>query len=246
MEKKTAHSQSTWLRQNAAKIVALVFWLCLIAAYQWYSRVNQLTPLQTVQLLLDFFANSLWGAIIYIFIYAVRPLILFPATLISLAAGFVYGPLWGVLMVIIASNISSSIAYLVGRFFGSGLIAERKNNGWAERYASRMRANSFETILTMRFIFLPYDLVSYLAGFLRIHYWPFILATALGSIPGTMAFVWFGASVERFDGGLPSLNPLTLAASVAIFVVSLLLSRAFKKRETTASNLSNLANGRGN
>ena len=85
--------------------------------------------------------------------------------------------------------------------------------------------------MIMRFIFLPYDMVSYLAGFLRIHYWPFILATALGSIPGTIAFVLFGASIEHFDGGLPSLNPNILAASVVIFIVSIALSRLFKKRE---------------
>jgi len=95
-----------------------------------------------------------------------------------------------------------------------------------------MRENSFETVMVMRFIFLPYDAVSYLAGFLRIKYLPFILATALGSIPGTMAFIGFGASIERFDGALPKLNPVTLGFSFAIFVVSLALSRMFKKRET--------------
>lgn len=50
-------------------------------------------------------------------------------------------------------------------------------------------ANSFETVLIMRFIFLPYDLVNYLAGILRIDLKAFILATLLGSIPGTIAFV---------------------------------------------------------
>jgi uncharacterized membrane protein YdjX (TVP38/TMEM64 family) len=74
-------------------------------------------------------------------------------------------------------------------------------------------------------------MVSYLAGFLRIKYLPFILATALGSIPGTIAFVGFGASVESFDGGLPSLNPVTLGVSLAIFIVSIALSRLFKKKE---------------
>jgi uncharacterized membrane protein YdjX (TVP38/TMEM64 family) len=97
-----------------------------------------------------------------------------------------------------------------------------------------MRENSFETVMIMRFIFLPYDAVSYLAGFLRIKYLPFILATALGSIPGTMAFIGFGASIETFDGVLPKLNPVTLGFSVAIFIVSIALSRIFKKREGTS------------
>ncbi len=83
--------------------------------------------------------------------------------------------------------------------------------------------------------FLPYDAVSYLAGFLEIRYWPFILATALGSIPGTIAFVGFGASIEAFDGALPALNPRTLAFSALIFLASIALSRLFKMRETDAA-----------
>jgi uncharacterized membrane protein YdjX (TVP38/TMEM64 family) len=85
--------------------------------------------------------------------------------------------------------------------------------------------------MIMRFIFLPYDAVSYLAGFLRIKFWPFILATALGSIPGTIAFIGFGASIESFNGALPKLNPVTLGVSVVIFIISIALSRMFKKKE---------------
>ena len=48
-------------------------------------------------------------------------------------------------------------------------------HGLIERYARRNAFNSFETVMIMRFIFLPYDAVSYLAGFLRIEFWPFIL-----------------------------------------------------------------------
>jgi uncharacterized membrane protein YdjX (TVP38/TMEM64 family) len=81
--------------------------------------------------------------------------------------------------------------------------------------------------------------VSYLAGFLKTHYWAFILATALGSIPGTIAFVGFGASIETFDGTTPKLNPVTLGFSVAIFILSIALSRMFKKREMVSeSNVS--------
>jgi pyruvate/2-oxoglutarate dehydrogenase complex dihydrolipoamide dehydrogenase (E3) component/uncharacterized membrane protein YdjX (TVP38/TMEM64 family) len=181
--------------------------------------------------MLAFMQNGVWGALIYVILYAIRPLILFPSTLLTLAGGFVFGPALGVIYTVIASNISSTIAYFVGHFFGEGLLKDDGSDGLIQRYARRMRENSFETVMVMRFIFLPYDAVSYLAGFLRIKYLPFILATALGSIPGTMAFIGFGASIETFDGTLPKLNPATLGFSFAIFIVSILLSRMFKKRE---------------
>ncbi len=230
----TPSKERPWVLQHAQKLVALVFWAALIIGYQWYASVNQLSPLEVVQRLLAFMNSGFWGPLVYIGLYAVRPLILFPSTVLTLAGGFVYGPVLGVLYTVIASNISSTIAYFVGRYFGEGLLKEGDGDNLIQRYAARMRANSFETVMVMRFIFLPYDAVSYLAGFLKIEYWPFILATALGSVPGTMAFIGFGASIEKFDGSLPQLNPVTLGFSVAIFLVSIALSRIFKKREGTS------------
>jgi len=189
-------SPKSWFQAHAQKLIALLFWVLLIAGYQWYANVNNLSPLQVVQRLLDFMTNGFWGPIIYIILYAIRPLILFPSTVLTLAGGFVYGPVLGVLYTVIASNISSTIAYFVGHFFGEDMLKDDGSDNLIQRYARRMRENSFETVMVMRFIFLPYDAVSYLAGFLRIKYFPFILATALGSIPGTMAFIGFGASIE--------------------------------------------------
>lgn len=220
-----------FMQRNGQKIVALLFWVGLIVLYQWYASTNNLSPLQVVQQMLDFMKNGVWGVVIYILLYSVRPLILFPSTILTLAGGFVFGPFLGVLYTIVASNISSTIAFYVGQFFGEGLLKDDGSEGWIQRYARRMRENSFETVMTMRFIFLPYDLVSYLAGFLKIKFIPFILATALGSIPGTIAFVGFGASIEAFDGALPKLNPVTLGFSILIFIASIFLSRMFKKRE---------------
>jgi len=223
--------EKTFLQKHGSKFPALLFWIGLIVAYNWYATTNSLSPLEVVQSALDFMTDSLWGPLIYIVLYAIRPLILFPSTIITLAGGFVFGPFLGVFYTIIASNISSTIAFFVGQYFGEGLFKDDGSDGLLQRYARRMRENSFETVMIMRFIFLPYDAVSYLAGFLRIKYLPFILATALGSIPGTIAFVGFGASIESLDSGLPSLNPVTLGVSAGIFVISIALSRLFKKRE---------------
>jgi uncharacterized membrane protein YdjX (TVP38/TMEM64 family) len=236
MEVENNPPVTPWLREHAAKLPALLFWVALIIAYQWYASANDLSPLEVVQRLLDFMTTGLWGPLVYIGLYIVRPLILFPSTVLTLAGGFVFGPVLGVLYTILASNASSTVAFFVGRYFGEGLFKDDGSNGLIQRYARRMRENSFETVMVMRFIFLPYDAVSYLAGFLKIRYWPFILATALGSIPGTIAFVGFGASIETFDGAIPQFNPLTLGFSIAIFIVSIALSRMFKKREAKAES----------
>ena len=216
--------------QKGQKWAALAFWVLAFAAYQWYAWQNDLSPLDVVQRLIDFFSASFYGPLLFILIYTLRPLLLFPATLLTIAAGFVFGPILGVVLIVIGSNASAMLAYVVGRFFGQGLLSEGQAGGIVQRYTTRLRENSFETVFLLRLLFVPYDLVNYLAGFLRIRWVPFIVATALGALPGTLAFTLFGASIERFDGGIPSINPWVLVASVALFLVSLGLSRLIKRR----------------
>ena len=95
-----------------------------------------------------------------------------------------------------------------------------------------MRANGFEAVLAARLTFLPFNLVSYLAGFLRDGWKPFILASVLGSLPGALSFVLLGASVGMdFAEDIPALDPCVLTASVILLVGSLVLSGYLKGRE---------------
>lgn len=216
--------------------MALLLWLLLIGAYVWYTRANNLSGLDAVRQLLDLFRSSAIGPVIYIAIYTVRPLIFFSAAVLTLAAGFVFGPVWGIVYAMLGGNLSALFAYAIGYFFGKDVLADDASDGVLQRYVRRMRQNSFETVLIMRFLFLPFDAVSYLAGFLRINWRSFILASMLGSIPGGVAIALAGASGNFDESGL-SLDPRMLAVAVVLFVLSLLFSRYMRRREqTTASD----------
>ncbi len=237
MSGSPAPSQATtpsFVQKHATKLIALSFWLVILGGYGYYTATGGLSPLESFKRTLDFMANSPFGPLLFVVLYTLRPLILFSAVVLTLGAGFLFGPVWGVVLTVIGANLGASLAYLIGRTLGRGVLAATTNNDASpvRRYAERLRNHSFETVLTMRFIFLPYDLVNYLAGFLKVRYTAFILATILGSLPGTVAFVLFGASTDGdFSSGLPSFNPAVLIASVVIFTVSLGLSRFFKRRE---------------
>ncbi|NJL05787.1 MAG: TVP38/TMEM64 family protein [Chloroflexaceae bacterium] len=227
----------TFWQKHGQKLAALTFWLILIGAVVAYASSNNLTPLQAVQQLVDAL-RSPFGGLLYILLYTLRPLIFFPATLLTIAGGSIFGVWWGIILTVIGSNLSATVAYGLGRWFGGDLFQADPNStasGFVATWAERMRANAFDTVLIMRFLFLPYDLVNYLAGFLRIGYPGFILATIIGSLPGTVSIVLFGASIqiERLEEGVsPSLDPLTFGISVVLFVGSLAFSRWLKQRET--------------
>ena len=230
-----AEEQNSFLQQHGTKLLALLFWTVLVGGYYLYANANNLTLADSLQLIVDFLTASLLGPVFYIVIYALRPLIFFPATVLTLLGGFLFGPI-GILWTIIGSNASALVAYTVGRYFGSGVLEGEEETNVIQKYTQRMRQNSFETVLIMRLLFLPYDLVNYAAGFLKIKWQPFILATAIGSIPGTISFVLLAGSFGTLDelvAGDFQVNPLTLIFSVALILVSIGLSRFIKRREAS-------------
>lgn len=221
-------------RRHGTKIATLGLWVIVVGGYYLYARQNDLTFNDAVTAIAEFLTESIYGPLLYMVIYALRPLFFFPATILTLLGGFLFGPI-GIIYTIIGSNSSAMVAYGVGRYFGRGVLEDEDENGFVQRYAQRMRDNSFETILIMRLIFLPYDLVNYAAGFLRINWKAFLAATAIGSVPGTVSFVLLGASFGTLDellAGEISLNPITLISSVAIIGLSLALSRYVRRRES--------------
>ena len=218
------------LKRHGQKLILLLFWGGLAGGFWLYARQTSLTPLEVVQELIRLASDSVWGPVIYVGAYAIRPLLLFPSALLSVAAGYIFGPVWGVVYAVLGSNASASVDYFLAYTFGQGVL--ENGSGLFNRYTERLRNNSFETVLIMRLLFLPYDSVSLLVGFLRIGWLGFALATLLGGLPGSLAFVLFGASIEgEFGGGTPSLQPWTLAMAVALFVLSLGLSRYLRYRE---------------
>lgn len=220
---------------NHQKIIAVLFWAVVVGGYAAYAWINDMTPVDAVQGLADFLASPI-GPLLFIVAYAVRPLLFFSATVLTIAAGSIFGPLWAIVLTVVASNLSAMVAYFVGRYFGNGFIQDDNATGFVQRYSKRLRQESFSTVMVMRLLFLPYDLVNYLCGFLKIEWKSFLLASAIGSIPGTISFVLLGASIDIRNGiGDIQLNPWALVGSVALILVSLTVSRYLRRRELNST-----------
>ena len=225
-------------------------WIAAVVGWRWFQQSEGLSTIETAQRLVDEIDGVWWGLLAYAVAYLLRPLLLFPASIITIAAGLLFGPVVGVLIVVVAANASAMLAYGIGRLLagerpdaattgghaargqasGQGADDDEAQAGLIARWGDRMRTNSFEAVFLMRLLFLPYDLVNYASGALRIRWTSFLLATALGTLPGTIAFVLLGASIERLDDGLGGINPWTIVASVALFLASLGIARVARSR----------------
>ncbi len=134
--------------------------------------------------------------LIYIGVYTVRPVLLLPALLLNLSAGLLFGPWKGMFFLVLGGMGCACFCYLAGRFGGGSWLLESFGGSWGRRLSNYLtRENSFVKMLWLRTVpIFPYDPVSILAGSAGVPLKTYIGATALGMLPGAVAYNFLAAS----------------------------------------------------
>ncbi len=142
---------------------------------------------------------GLVGFLLYALAYVVGTVLLFPATLLTLGSGFLYGPVWGTVLVSPASVAGATMAFILSRSFAREWIAEKVQK--YPRFAAIDRAvgrRSFKTVLLLRLqpINLPFALLNYALGLTSVRLRDYVLASWLGMLPATILYVYAGSVVR--------------------------------------------------
>lgn len=159
-----------------------------------------------------------WGPCLYILGNIVRPFFFFPAIVLAVAGGLAFGPLWGTVYLVIGTAFGAALCFSVARLLGRDRL-KRYWSAWTTLadFDDRAARHGFKTILLLRLApVFPWDAVSFLAGLSKVRFWPYTSATVLGSIPGAIAFSYFGNAMFQ------SLTTAVLVAAL-IIIASLYL-----------------------
>ncbi len=202
----------------------LTLWLLLLLGLWIGSWQQGKTPLVLLRDALAALQDDPLAPLLLGFIYLLRPLFLLPVSVLTVATGALFGAVWGALYAGVATLVTATLAYLLGRLFGDGLPSEAQQ-GWV----GRLKAYPFETVLLSRVLFVPGDLVNYLAGYLRVSVVAFIGATAVGGMPGLLIGVLAGASLES-TAATSGVNLSYLLASALLLAISLAVSWWMRRR----------------
>lgn len=208
-------------------LLALVWIVGLLFFY--YTHIQSGRSISDSALaLFDLMHTTTWGPVLYILAYTIRPLTFIPGTILTVLAGVFFGFIPGTIYTVIGATLSAALAYALGRYFIGNKT--QSNSSLFGRFAEACHTKPFFTVLTLRFIFLPFDLVNYGSGILRIPFVPYILATFIGIFLGSATFVSIGASlsVEEFKEhgfSASAINGNLLLLSLGIFVTSLLIAK---------------------
>jgi uncharacterized membrane protein YdjX (TVP38/TMEM64 family) len=114
--------------------------------------------------------------------------------LLTLAAGFLFGPWLGTLYALVGATIGAVTVFLAARAGLAGL-AERAGPR-ATRLEAGFREDAFNYLLCLRLVpVFPFWLVNLVAGAMEIRLSVYIIATFLGMIPGAFVYASLGNGI---------------------------------------------------
>lgn len=223
MNKKTATRKSNPLVKIGLLIAAVLTLFALsrfLPLEDWLKDFNQwVTELGAI------------GFIVFVFTYAIFAILMLPGAVLTVGAGLIFGLAWGFVAVSVGSTLGAALAFLAGRFLARdkirSLTADKPKFQQIDRAIGERGA---KLIFLLRLSpVVPFNLSNYFYGLTAVKFWPYVLASWLGMMPGTLAYVYFGtlgkAAAESASGAGPERGPLEwtllavgLAATLAVTI----------------------------
>ena len=141
---------------------------------------------------------------------------------LSLATGFLFGRWVGSLLIVVAATLGATLVFLAARYLFAD-AARSRMGGLAEKINRGFSENAFNYLLFLRLIpVFPFWLVNLAPAFTDIPLRTYVLATAIGIVPGTFVYANLGKSL----GSINSLGDLLSRETIGAFVLLALFALA--------------------
>ena len=166
------------------------------------------------------------GPLLIVLLCVVHTVVFYPAEIVDAAAGFAYGFLPALLLVMTGWLISALLSFTIGRSVARPLLDRWLGVERFKRAEAAIERGGAPLLIALRLIpILPFSLVCYAAGAARVPIWRFTWTTVLGYLPITAISVYLGSRIEE----LSLTDPLVLG-SLALLLLLLLSSRWAMRR----------------
>ena len=171
-------------------------------------------------------ANSRWGFVAFVAVYAIAVVLLLPGTIGTLIAGAIFGFPLGAFAAVAGATIGSTAAYFISRALGR----EGANHLIGERLTSIdewIGKNDFTSILVLRLMpLVPFNALNYAAGLANVRPSRYIAATIIGLIPGAILTTAVGDMADD-----PTSTPFMVLMGVfaAMIVGSVVVSKRIRR-----------------
>ncbi len=169
--------------------------------------------------------------LIFLCIYAIAPSLFLPSIPITLAAGFFWGPVWGVVFSITGATIGACLPFFLSRYlFQDAVRAKIPEERW-NWLQDKVIQHGWKAVAFTRLIpVFPFNLLNYLFGLTPIPFRHYLWSTFVFMLPACIAFVAFGSSLGELilRGNVRGLI-IGIVVAVLAFLVPVAIRPFFRK-----------------
>lgn len=154
-----------------------------------------------------------WGPALFFLLYAGLSLIPCPKALLTAAGGVLFGLWAGAALSLAGALVGAIIAFGLGRLLGREAV-DRLIRGRLARVDELLADHGLSAVLIVRLVpVLPFIAINYASGLSGVRFRHYVLGSAVGMAPGSLAYAGLGAY---------GTNPWGLAAAGSVLIVLLL------------------------
>ncbi|MGX0119398.1 TVP38/TMEM64 family protein [Corynebacterium otitidis] len=155
-----------------------------------------------------------WFVVVFWLLYVAITQLPVPRTILTVAAGVLFGVAEGIVVVLTATTASAVVSLVLVRRVLGGWLSPRLKHPLARAIDERLRTRGWLAVGSLRMIAgVPFALMNYVAALTSVRVVPFAVATFVGSAPGSIVTVVLGDAL----GGRP--DPLAIGLTVVIALV---------------------------
>jgi uncharacterized membrane protein YdjX (TVP38/TMEM64 family) len=188
------------------------------------------------------------GIFIFVIVYAVATVLLAPGSILTIGAGFAFGLWKGFVAVSAGSTLGAALAFLVARFIARDRVeAIAEGNDKFRRIDNAIGKQGVKLIFLLRLSpVIPFNISNYFYGLTSVKFWPYVLVSWIGMIPGTFLYVYIGTASQAAVSAAASgqavkhgwqywaLTSVGLAATVIVTIwITKIARNALRRSEVT-------------
>ncbi|HZF23511.1 MAG TPA: FAD-dependent oxidoreductase, partial [Burkholderiales bacterium] len=212
------------------KLLLMVLIAALIAAFIVFDlgQYFSLSYLKSQQAAIEelYRAKPLQTVAAFFLIYVAATGLSLPgATILTLAAGAIFGLLWGTVIVSFASSIGATLAFLVSRFLLRDTVQAKFGEKLKAIDAGVDRDGPFY-LFTLRLVpAFPFFVINLVMGLTSIKTWTFYWVSQLGMLAGTIVYVNAGTQVAQIESAAGILSPALIASFTLLGIFPLIAKK---------------------
>lgn len=180
------------------------------------------------------------GPLLFMGLYAAATVLFLPGSVLTLAGGALFGPLWGTLYNLIGATLGAGLAFLVARHLAADWVQARAK-GLLGRLVHGVESEGWRFVAFTRLVPLfPFNLLNYALGLTRIPFAHYLVASLIFMLPGALAYTYLGFAGREAVAGGEGLIQKVLIALALVAAVAFLPRLVARLRQRPAMTIQDL------